>query len=403
MGEEIEVRTRCSRIGTKSFDLEHVIAAGDRVVAEAKSVLVAYDYGLGASVPISDELRRALRLDAGRERAVRKVARAAARSWCSWHDAVVELLPHRRAFATARRLHRRGQLGVRQAGQDEAAERARGKRKCRDEGDEVARVRRADLARRAAESQPSGARSKLQRHAPWARGVDQLELRARRPDRAARGSPRAGGPSRPRGRRRPRSRRPRRRRLAPPGRPRRPRSRARPASTGRGRAGPPPSRTRPTRSRSPSHARDAGGLAPDLVDHRQRLVDRDREADVLGRAERRGRRVDPDQAPRAVDERAAGVAGVDRRVGLEQSLRASALRLSRPFGRAPRRSPASRSGRRSRAGSRARSRDRRAAATTTCRARAARDRSPARGSRRDRARARCRSPCPRAAGGGARR
>ena len=54
MGEEIEVRTRCSRIGTKSFDLEHVIAADDRVVAEAKSVLVAYDYELGASVPVPE-------------------------------------------------------------------------------------------------------------------------------------------------------------------------------------------------------------------------------------------------------------------------------------------------------------------------------------------------------------
>jgi acyl-CoA thioester hydrolase len=60
IGEEIEVRTRCSRIGTKSFDLEHVIAAGDRVVAEAKSVLVAYDYDLGTSVPVTDELRRRL-------------------------------------------------------------------------------------------------------------------------------------------------------------------------------------------------------------------------------------------------------------------------------------------------------------------------------------------------------
>jgi acyl-CoA thioester hydrolase len=60
MGEEIEVRTRCSRIGTKSFDLEHVIAAGDRVVAEAKSVLVAYDYELGASVLVSDQLRARL-------------------------------------------------------------------------------------------------------------------------------------------------------------------------------------------------------------------------------------------------------------------------------------------------------------------------------------------------------
>jgi acyl-CoA thioester hydrolase len=57
MGEEVEVRTRCSRIGTKSFDLEHVIAADGRVVAEAKSVLVSYDYGRRESVPVPNELR----------------------------------------------------------------------------------------------------------------------------------------------------------------------------------------------------------------------------------------------------------------------------------------------------------------------------------------------------------
>jgi acyl-CoA thioester hydrolase len=60
MGEEVEVRTRCSRIGAKSFDLEHVISAGDRVVAEAKSVLVSYDYELGTSVPVPDGLRELL-------------------------------------------------------------------------------------------------------------------------------------------------------------------------------------------------------------------------------------------------------------------------------------------------------------------------------------------------------
>ena len=60
MGEEVEVRTRCPRIGTKSFDLEHVIAADGRVVAEAKSVLVSYDYERGESVPVPDELRRRL-------------------------------------------------------------------------------------------------------------------------------------------------------------------------------------------------------------------------------------------------------------------------------------------------------------------------------------------------------
>ena len=59
-GEEVEVRSRCSRVGTKSFDLEHVISGNGRVVAEAKSVLVSYDYGRGESVPVPDGLRARL-------------------------------------------------------------------------------------------------------------------------------------------------------------------------------------------------------------------------------------------------------------------------------------------------------------------------------------------------------
>jgi acyl-CoA thioester hydrolase len=59
-GEEVEVRSRCERIGTKSFDLGHEMWAGERLVAEAKSVLVGYDYSDGRSVPLSDEQRRRL-------------------------------------------------------------------------------------------------------------------------------------------------------------------------------------------------------------------------------------------------------------------------------------------------------------------------------------------------------
>ena len=59
-GEDVEVRTRCSRIGTKSFDLEHEITADGRVVAEGKSVLVSYDYERGESVPVPDALRERL-------------------------------------------------------------------------------------------------------------------------------------------------------------------------------------------------------------------------------------------------------------------------------------------------------------------------------------------------------
>ena len=57
-GEEIEIRSRCSRIGTKSFDLQHELRAADgRLVADAVSVLVAYDYERGESVPLTDELK----------------------------------------------------------------------------------------------------------------------------------------------------------------------------------------------------------------------------------------------------------------------------------------------------------------------------------------------------------
>ena len=59
-GAEVEVRTRCAHVGTKSLRLEHQIWTGERLVAEAESVLVGYDYELGASVPLSDDLRRKL-------------------------------------------------------------------------------------------------------------------------------------------------------------------------------------------------------------------------------------------------------------------------------------------------------------------------------------------------------
>ena len=59
-GEEVEVRSRCPRIGSKSFDLEHQVWAGDRLVAEAKSVLVGYDYEAGTSVPLTENQRRKL-------------------------------------------------------------------------------------------------------------------------------------------------------------------------------------------------------------------------------------------------------------------------------------------------------------------------------------------------------
>jgi acyl-CoA thioester hydrolase len=58
--EEVEVRSRCSKIGTKSFELAHQVWTGDRLVAEAKSVLVGYDYTVGASVALTENQRRRL-------------------------------------------------------------------------------------------------------------------------------------------------------------------------------------------------------------------------------------------------------------------------------------------------------------------------------------------------------
>ena len=54
------MHSRCSRIGTKSFDLEHEIRVGDRVAAEAKSVLVGFDYETRRSAPLTDELKERL-------------------------------------------------------------------------------------------------------------------------------------------------------------------------------------------------------------------------------------------------------------------------------------------------------------------------------------------------------
>ena len=59
-GDEIEVGVRTARLGTKSFDLDHEVWAGDRLVAEAKSVLVGYDYDAGTSVPLTENQRSRL-------------------------------------------------------------------------------------------------------------------------------------------------------------------------------------------------------------------------------------------------------------------------------------------------------------------------------------------------------
>ena len=59
-GDEVEVRVHASRFGAKSFDLDYELRVGDAVVAEAKSVLVSYDYGKGEAVALPDEWREKL-------------------------------------------------------------------------------------------------------------------------------------------------------------------------------------------------------------------------------------------------------------------------------------------------------------------------------------------------------
>jgi acyl-CoA thioester hydrolase len=59
-GEVVEIGVRSSRVGMKSFELEYELQAGGRVVAEAKSVLVGYDYEQAESTPIPERWRRRL-------------------------------------------------------------------------------------------------------------------------------------------------------------------------------------------------------------------------------------------------------------------------------------------------------------------------------------------------------
>ena len=59
-GDEVEIGVRVARLGTKSFELEHELRSDDRVVAEARTVLVAFDYDSNESKEIPDEWRRRL-------------------------------------------------------------------------------------------------------------------------------------------------------------------------------------------------------------------------------------------------------------------------------------------------------------------------------------------------------
>jgi acyl-CoA thioester hydrolase len=59
-GDSINVFTRVSRMGSKSFDLAYEILHAERstLLCEGSSVQVMYDYAAGRSIPIPDSFRR---------------------------------------------------------------------------------------------------------------------------------------------------------------------------------------------------------------------------------------------------------------------------------------------------------------------------------------------------------
>ena len=60
LGETVEIEVWPSRIGTKSFELSYELRASGRLVAEAKSVLVGYDYDRSESTEIPERWKRRL-------------------------------------------------------------------------------------------------------------------------------------------------------------------------------------------------------------------------------------------------------------------------------------------------------------------------------------------------------
>jgi acyl-CoA thioester hydrolase len=55
LGETLDVGSRVSRIGTKSFDMDHGIhGPGGRLVARAETTLVTFDYRGDSTMPVPD-------------------------------------------------------------------------------------------------------------------------------------------------------------------------------------------------------------------------------------------------------------------------------------------------------------------------------------------------------------
>jgi acyl-CoA thioester hydrolase len=59
-GDELEIGVRPVRVGSKSFELEYELRVGEKVAAEAKTVIVSYDYTAGRAVAVPDRWREGL-------------------------------------------------------------------------------------------------------------------------------------------------------------------------------------------------------------------------------------------------------------------------------------------------------------------------------------------------------
>jgi acyl-CoA thioester hydrolase len=60
MGDEVEIGVRPANLGTKSFELEYEVRTRDLVAAEAKTVIVSFDYASGRSIEVPESWREAL-------------------------------------------------------------------------------------------------------------------------------------------------------------------------------------------------------------------------------------------------------------------------------------------------------------------------------------------------------
>lgn len=58
--ETLDLAIRCDWIGGKSFGFAYEIRAGKRLVVEARTVQVCYDYAARRSIPVPEALRRKL-------------------------------------------------------------------------------------------------------------------------------------------------------------------------------------------------------------------------------------------------------------------------------------------------------------------------------------------------------